>query len=206
MRGFFGIGIEGVSKALNVGSLMRTAHAFDAAFVFTVSATYRRRKGEKADTSRTDQHIPFYSFPDAESMVLPHGCELVGVEITDDAIDLPSFHHPKSCAYVMGPERGQLSDAMLARCAHVVKIPTRFSVNVSIAGALVMYDRHRMLGGFAERHTRPGAPLADAPEHVHGGPIKRTPKIKEWSIYETDLPPIHPRHLAGFMGGTDDTT
>ena len=87
MRGFFGIGIEGVSKALNVGSLMRTAHAFDAAFVFTVNAEYHRRKGEKADTSHTGQHIPFYSFPNVESMILPQGCELVGVEITDDPMN-----------------------------------------------------------------------------------------------------------------------
>jgi hypothetical protein len=71
MRGYFGIGIEGVSKAMNVGSLLRSAHAFGAAFVFTVAADYRRRKGEKADTSHGEDHVPFYSFPDAESMILP---------------------------------------------------------------------------------------------------------------------------------------
>ena len=38
MKGYFGIGVEGVSKAMNVGTLFRTAHAFDAAFVFTVRA------------------------------------------------------------------------------------------------------------------------------------------------------------------------
>ncbi len=37
MRGYFSIGIEGVSKAGNMGNLIRTAHGFGAAFVFTIS-------------------------------------------------------------------------------------------------------------------------------------------------------------------------
>ena len=31
--------------------------------------------------------------------------------------------------------------AVIARCAHVVQIPTKFCLNVGLAGALVMYDR-----------------------------------------------------------------
>ena len=38
MSGYFGIGVEGVSKPANVGALLRTAHAFGAAFAFTVDA------------------------------------------------------------------------------------------------------------------------------------------------------------------------
>ena len=41
-RGYFGIGVEGVSKPMNVGALMRTAHAFGASFVFTLGAVYAR--------------------------------------------------------------------------------------------------------------------------------------------------------------------
>ena len=43
MKGYFGIGVEGVSKAMNVGTLFHTAHAFGASFVFTVRAQYDRR-------------------------------------------------------------------------------------------------------------------------------------------------------------------
>ena len=68
-------------------------------------------------------------------MLLPKGCALVGIEITDDAITLPSFHHPKIAAYVLGPERGSLSKDF-TRCDHIVKIPTKFSLNVGLAGAL----------------------------------------------------------------------
>jgi len=41
LRGYFGIGAEGISKAGNLGSLMRSAHAFGASFLFTVAAACR---------------------------------------------------------------------------------------------------------------------------------------------------------------------
>ena len=53
----------------------------------------------------------------------------------------PAFAHPVQAAYVLGPERGVLSPALIARCAHLVRIPTAFSLNVATAGAIVMYDR-----------------------------------------------------------------
>ena len=74
----------------------------------------------------------------------------------DDAIDLPSFTHPRQAAYVLGAERASLSPALLERCDFVVRIPTKFCVNVAIAGALVMYDRMISLGRFAERPVRAG--------------------------------------------------
>ena len=173
MRGYFGIGAEGISKSMNVGSLLRSAHAFGASFMFTVAAVYPRVEGGKADTSDAQGHVPFYGFPDVASIVLPRGCVLVGVEIADDAIDLPSFHHPRCAAYVFGPERGALSAEMAERCAFLVRIPSRFSVNVGIAGAVVMYDRLLSLGRFARRPQRPGGPEEPLPEHVFGGPVLR---------------------------------
>lgn len=169
-RGYFAVGVEHVSKAMNVGNLFRSAHAFGAGFVFTVAAAYARKEGGKADTSDTPGALPFYSFPDIESMCLPDGCELVGVELLDEAIDLPSFRHPRRAAYVFGPERGGLSQPMLDRCAHVVKIPTRFSVNVGMAGVIVMYDRLISLGRFARRPVAPGGPAEPMPRHVFGDP------------------------------------
>lgn len=171
MRGYFGIGADRINKAQNVGALMRTAHAFGASFVFTVGETYNSRELKQADTSGTTGNLPYYRFDDPDSMLLPQGCSLVGVEITDDAIELPSFHHPKNAAYIMGPERGSLDPDLVARCDHVVKIPTRFSVNVSLAGGLVMYDRMLCLGLFAPRPYRPGAPTEPAPVPQFGTPL-----------------------------------
>lgn len=158
MRGYFAIGAEGISKPMNLGALMRTAHAFGASFVFSVDAEHKVRDAYKADTSKSFEHVPYYQWDVIEDMALPRGCQLVGVELTDDAVMLPSFRHPPAAAYVLGREKGDLTPEMLARCDHVVKIPTKFCINVSLAGALVMYDRHLSMGGHAPRPLMPGGP------------------------------------------------
>ncbi|PLX38303.1 MAG: RNA methyltransferase [Hyphomicrobiales bacterium] len=173
MRGYFAIGVEGLSKPMNLGNLIRTAHAFGASFVFTVDA-YRKLGRPGSDTARSPSHVPYYPWASIDDMVLPKGCQLVGIELLDDAVELPSFAHPLQAAYVLGSERGSLSPEMLSRCDHVVKIPTAFCVNVATAGAIVMYDRIRVKGKFGERPLATGG-VAEAPaEHVHGGPRFRT--------------------------------
>lgn len=173
MRGYFGIGSEGISKAMNLGSLLRTAHAFGASFAFAVRGVYERGEGGRADTSDAPGSIPFYDFADLAAFRLPVGCALVGVELLDSAVDLPSFRHPRACAYVLGPERGSLSPELAARCDHVVKIPTRFCVNLALAGALVMYDRVLSLGGYPARPILPGGPAPEMAQHVFGPPVLR---------------------------------
>jgi tRNA G18 (ribose-2'-O)-methylase SpoU len=171
MKGYFGIGVEGISKAMNVGTLFRTAHAFGASFVFTVRAQYNRREGSHSDTSDTPRSVPTYHFADLSTFRLPLGCRLVGVEISDEAIELPSFRHPRQAAYVLGAEREGLSKDLQAHCDYLIKIPTRFSVNLGVAGALVMYDRLLTLGRHAPRSVAEGAPTEAAPLPVFGDPI-----------------------------------
>jgi len=139
-RGYFAIGAERMSKSLNLGNLMRSAHGFGAAFTFTIGARYSALEA-LADTSRGNLHLPHYDWSGIGDIALPKGCRLVGVELLDEAIDLPRFLHPAQAAYVLGPEKGSLSPELLARCDVAVKIPTRFCVNVAMAGAIVMYDR-----------------------------------------------------------------
>ncbi|MBL8665228.1 MAG: RNA methyltransferase [Alphaproteobacteria bacterium] len=172
MRGYFGIGVEQLSKAMNAGTLFRTAHAFGAAFVFTVGAVYSKREVEQSDTSKSRGHVPLYEFADAAELRLPVGCDLVGVELLDDAVDLPSFRHPPAAAYILGPERGSLSPEIQALCDFTVKIPMKFCVNVGVAGAIVMYDRLLNLGRFAERPLSPGGPSRKlAPPPAFGAPL-----------------------------------
>ena len=158
MRGYFAIGAEGISKPMNLGALMRTANAFGASFVFSVGAEPKLKVAYKADTSKTFESVPYYQWDGIGDMALPKGCQLVGIELTDEAVELPEFRHPKAAAYVLGRERGDLSPEMLARCDHVVKIPTKFCINVSLAGALVMYDRTLSMGTFRDRPVMPGGP------------------------------------------------
>lgn len=173
MRGYFAIGVDRISKPVNFGTMLRTAHAFGASFAFTVDALPAALEPH-ADTSKAPAHLPVYHWAGAAAMILPEACKLVGIELVDDAIDLPSFRHPPRCAYLFGPERGVLAPALLARCDHVVRIPTAFCINVAIAGAVVMYDRLRSGGSFAPRPERPGAPHADArPAHRFGASLSR---------------------------------
>jgi tRNA G18 (ribose-2'-O)-methylase SpoU len=175
LRGYFAVGVEGISKAVNLGNLLRSAHAFGASFLFTIGADARALE-IRSDTSKAETHLPVYHWPSLAELELPKGCSLVGVEILDEADDLPSFPHPLRAAYVLGPERGRLSSELARRCQHLVRIPAAFSLNLATAGAIVMYDRLRCLGPFGPRPVaESGAPEPRAP-HVRGLPLKRRPR------------------------------
>ena len=178
-RGYFGIGAEGVSKSANIGALLRTGHAFGASFCFTIGTGWDSRAARTADTSHTELHVPMWRYPTLDEMSLPQGCALVGIELLDDAVDLPSFRHPLNAAYVLGPERAGLSHALLERCDHVIRIPTRFSLNLAVAGALVLYDRLLQHGRFAERPVGTKGPVEALPATRHGAPRFRK-TIPDW--------------------------
>jgi tRNA G18 (ribose-2'-O)-methylase SpoU len=171
-RGYFAVGAEGISKAVNLGNLLRSAHAFGASFVFTIGADDRALQMH-TDTSKAAVHLPVYHWRSIADMKLPKGCSLVGVEILDKAQDLPSFPHPLRAAYVLGPERGQLSPELVLRCQHLVRIPAAFSLNVATAGAIVMYDRLRSLGRFGSRPVAERGEVEPVRAHVQGSPKSR---------------------------------
>ena len=179
-RGYFGLGAEGVSKSANMGALLRTGHAFGASFCFSVGAGWDSRASRSADTADTPTQVPLWRFADVGAMALPRECALVGIELLDEAADLPSFRHPLNAAYVLGPERAGLSDALRARCRHLVRIPTRFALNLAVAGAIVLYDRLLQHGRFAERPVASGGPDAPLPDaNPHGPPVFRR-TVPDW--------------------------
>jgi tRNA G18 (ribose-2'-O)-methylase SpoU len=173
MRGYFGVGVDGISKPMNLGNLVRIAHAFDASFFFSI-APRLKLSDQASDTSRAQNTLPFYHHEKAEDLRLPLDCRLVGVEITDDAVELPRFRHPTRAAYVFGAERFSLSPEVLKACDFVVKIPTRFSINVGMAGAIVLYDRMLTTGGFGDRPVKAGGEGAQMPApHTWGAPLAK---------------------------------
>lgn len=184
VRGYFGIGVEGVSKSANAGALLRTAHAFGASFCFTIGRGWDSRAARNADTADTPAHVPLWRFTEPADLILPRNCVLVGVELLETATDLPSFRHPLSAAYVLGPERAGLSPELLSRCRHVIRIPTRFALNLAVAGAIVLYDRMLQHGRFADRAVGTVTPTDSlAPASHHGAPrFRRT--IPDWMARE----------------------
>ena len=95
MRGYFGVGVDGMSKPMNLGNLLRIAHAFDASFFFTINARVKLVRRAIRHVADATGALPVYSLsPTPASSACRMGCRLVGVEITDDAIELPRFRHP----------------------------------------------------------------------------------------------------------------
>lgn len=172
MRGYFGVGVDGISKPMNLGNLLRISHAFGASFFFTVNARVKWSEAQ-SDTSHAQGAMPVYAFRGVDEFRLPVGCRLVGVEITEDAVELPRFRHPQRAAYVFGAERMSLSEPVLKRCEFVVKIPMRFSINVGMAGAITLYDRTLSLGGYPARPIAPGRETEVPPQHTWGAPLVR---------------------------------
>ena len=70
VRGYFGIGVERISKPMNLGNLMRSAHAFGASFVFTIDAHYKMRDA-KSDTSKAPEQVPYFAWDSLDDMALP---------------------------------------------------------------------------------------------------------------------------------------
>jgi tRNA G18 (ribose-2'-O)-methylase SpoU len=158
MKGYFAVGVESSSKIMNAGNLLRTTHAFGGSFFFFIEPVIDMKALEVSDTARSAGEMPVYRFDKPADLILPKSCALIGVELTEDAVDLPTFRHPKQAAYVLGPEKGSLSPAMQARCDHIVKIPMKFCVNVGIAGAIVIYDRMVSNNRKYERPVHVGGP------------------------------------------------
>ncbi|MGB1360834.1 MAG: TrmH family RNA methyltransferase [Alphaproteobacteria bacterium] len=177
--GFFAVGAEGISKERNAGAIFRTAHAFDADFVFTVNPEVNIKTMYQADTSKTFQHLPYYEYESADEINVPKNCAIVGVELCDKSVELPEFCHPMRAAYVFGPERGSLSSEMQEKCDYIVKIPTKFCINVSAAAAIIIYDRVQSLHKWRRRPLTPRGKLEEHPPHQSGGPIIRKNRKKD---------------------------
>ena len=80
-RGYFAIGAERISKALNLGNLMRSAHGFGASFTFTIGATYAALEA-RSDTSKGIVHLPHYNWASVAELALPEGRDPVATLVT----------------------------------------------------------------------------------------------------------------------------
>jgi len=78
-RGFYGIGVYRSKFKENLGTLWRSAHAFGADFLFTVSHRYQL---QPSDTTKAWRHVPLFHYDDLPSLLtaLPKDSALIGVE------------------------------------------------------------------------------------------------------------------------------
>ena len=152
MRGYCGIGIQAAKTPENVGGLWRSAHAFGAAFIFTVGHRYPH---QPTDTTKAQRHVPLYEHRDVDGFLrsIPSGASLVGIECGDHARRTPrplaDFTHPERAVYVLGAEDRGLDREVQDRCDSLVSIPSGLCLNVATAGAIVLYDRTAKLAPVA---------------------------------------------------------
>lgn len=139
-NGYFGIGIEQGKSIFNYGTLFRTAQIFDADFLFVVGARF---KIQQADTMNSYRNMPVFSYIDFTDFNnhRPFDCKLIGIELTENSIDLTEYKHPKRAVYLLGAEDHGLTKEALRNCQDVIKIYGKRSLNVSVAGSIVIYDR-----------------------------------------------------------------
>ena len=137
---YFGIGIQNGKTPENLGVLWRTAQNMGANFIFTIGNRY---ENQACDTHKAVKSIPYFHYATIDDFFahLPKGARVVGVELTPEAEDLETFHHPKRCVYLLGAEDHGLSKKAQEKAHFLVKFQSIKSVNVAVAGSIVMYDR-----------------------------------------------------------------
>ena len=137
---FFGIGIQNGKTPENLGVLWRSAQNLGASFIFTIGNRYAK---QACDTHNAVNAMPYFHYETFDDFIknMPKGTRLVGVELKEEAEDLETFHHPRRCVYLLGAEDHGLSKKAIEKCHFLVKFKSQLSLNVSVAGSIVMYDR-----------------------------------------------------------------
>ena len=145
-RGYCGIGLDNPKDEINVGSAIRAAGVYGAAFV---AASGQRFRSAKTDTGAFYRTMPFFRPKDVFDL-MPYDCIPVAVDLIDTAIALPEYEHPERAFYIFGAEDATLGERVTSRCKDVVYIPTRFCMNLAATVNVVLYDRMVKRGEFQQ--------------------------------------------------------
>ncbi len=169
-RGFFMMGVVQPRNTLNIGTLIRSSHVFGATGVFAVGAAFPVENEAAHDF---DRHLPVFHFADAEQLdnAMPTNAEFVVIELREDACDLRTFVHPERAVYILGSEYMGVPDEYLSlrRRTKIVQVPARehVSLNVAIAGSIVMADRVMKEEGRQARQRMFSERSSPRPERDH---------------------------------------
>ncbi len=139
-KGYFGIGCINMKNQLNYGTLFRTAQIFNADFLFVIG---KRFKHQASDTMASWKHLPVFNYKDFADFQQhrPHGGSLIGIELCEKSRPIKSFVHPEQAVYLLGAEDTGLTHEAIKACNYIVQLPGERSMNVSVAGSIVLFDR-----------------------------------------------------------------
>ncbi len=135
------VAIENVSQDLNIGSIVRTANAFNVAAVHVVG----RRRWNKRGAMVTNRYLDVRHHADPGSLLQwasGAGYEVVALDNGPGSALLEGAVLPERCLMVFGSEGAGVSDELRAACSRVLRIgqygSTR-SINVAAAAAVAMH-------------------------------------------------------------------
>jgi len=137
MRGYYGIGLDNPKTNINVGSALRAAGIYKAAFV---AATGGRFKSANTDTMKHYRHLPLLR-PGNLRDVLPFDCVPVAVDKIKGAIPLPEYEHPERAFYIFGAEDNTLGALITDWCRDIIYVPMDGCMNLAASVNVILYDR-----------------------------------------------------------------
>lgn len=144
----FHVAIENFAHDLNIGSVIRTANAFNAEAVHIVGRKRWNRRGAMV----TDRYLHVHHHANAAELhawAQQAGLPLIGIDNLPGAVPLETFDLPERCVMLLGQEGDGLSDDARAACDAVLSIAqfgsTR-SINAGAAAAIAMH-------AWVRRHT-----------------------------------------------------
>ena len=139
-HGYFGIGCLNMKTSMNYGTLFRTAQIMGADFIFLIGSRFKR---QASDTMKSWRHLPLFEYENFEDFQKhrPYDCKLVGIELLESATPIEEFKHPKQACYLLGAEDNGLTKEAIEACQEIIYLPCERSLNVSVAGSIVLYDR-----------------------------------------------------------------
>ena len=135
------IAIENWQHDLNIGSIVRTANAFNISLVHIVGKRDWNKRGAMV-TDRylsVQHHSTIADFKkDCDSRSVP----IIGIDNVEKSIPLENYQLPKKCVMLFGQEGAGMSEDAIAACQVILAISQRGStrsMNASAAGAIAMY-------------------------------------------------------------------
>jgi tRNA G18 (ribose-2'-O)-methylase SpoU len=131
------VAIENFQHDFNIGSVVRTANAFNVAAVHIVG----RRRWNRRGAMVTDryQHLEHHADP---AGLLALGLPVLGIDNIPGSVPLESAALPRACVMLFGQEGPGLSPESVGICAsvlHITQYGSTRSLNAGAAAAIAMY-------------------------------------------------------------------
>lgn len=131
------IAIENFQHDFNIGSVVRTANAFNVRAVHIVG----RRRWNRRGAMVTDryQHVEHHAAPQD---LLDLGLPVLGIDNIEGSVPLEGAGLPRECVLLFGQEGPGLSQESLAICErvlHITQYGSTRSINAGAAAAIAMY-------------------------------------------------------------------